>query len=229
MARALGWHFLDRHGCRVERWIQLDRLHSVAPPSDLDRLPEVRAAVDVQNPLLGPRGCTRIYGPQKGIRPREFTRAERCLRRLADVLREHFGRDQQRQAGAGAAGGLGFGLRCFLGAELVPGFQVFAQCARLEQRLRQADLVVTGEGALDRSTLMGKGVGELARLSRRLGIPCIGLGGQLDLSRLEMELFSELNGLTTLTTVEEALARPALWLTRLAARVADQWSARGDS
>ena len=118
-------------------------------------------------------------GRRKGLRPQDFALAERCLGRLARVVKRQFGRDLAREPGAGAAGGLGFGLLAFLGAELQPGFDLFARQAGLERRLRAADLVITGEGAIDRSTLMGKGVGQIAQRCRQLKIPCIGLAGMV--------------------------------------------------
>ena len=121
-------------------------------------------------------------GRRKGCARRTLRLAERCLGRLARVIERQFGRDFAQVPGAGAAGGLGFGLLAFLGAELQPGFDLFARQAGLERRLREADLVITGEGAIDRSTLMGKGVGQIAERCRRMKIPCIGLGGVVSLS-----------------------------------------------
>lgn len=182
---------------------------------------ELIVAVDVRNPLLGARGCTRIYGPQKGLATGDFAKAESCLRRLARVAREQLGRDGAGERGAGAAGGLGFGLRCFLGARLQPGFDLIARQTGLDRRLRAADLVITGEGAIDASTLMGKGVGELAARCFRLGIPCIGLGGNVAMARGgKQKYFARLHGLTELTGEKNARRNAALWLERLARRVA---------
>jgi glycerate kinase len=135
---------------------------------------------------------------------------------LARVVKQQFGDDFARVPGSGAAGGLGFGLLAFLGAELAPGFDLFARQAELEKRLRAADLVVTGEGAIDRSTLMGKGVGQIARRCRQLKIPCIGLAGRLSRDLGSGADFTEARALTALTTTAQAKARPAFWLERLA-------------
>src|SRR6266576_1461566 len=134
-------------------------------------------AVDVQNPLLGPHGATRVYGPQKGLHKKDFKRAEQCLLQLAEVVRETNGGNYAEVPGAGAAGGLGFGLLAFLGASFVPGFDLFARYANLRRRLSSADLVIAGEGAIDDSTMMGKGVGQIANGCRALKIPCFGLAG----------------------------------------------------
>ena len=179
-------------------------------------------AVDVQNPLLGTRGATRVYGPQKGLRRGDFAHAERCLRRLASIEKRQSGQDLACVPGAGAAGGLGFGLAAFFGARLQPGFELFARHAKLSQRLRAADLVITGEGAIDRSTAMGKGVGQIARRCRELEIPCVGLTGTAVRSPSLTRLFAEVHALTDLTTPVEAIAKPALWLERLATRAAKE-------
>ena len=222
LARALGWEFLDRAGRPLEQWTALDKLARLRAPRRRRWFKELRVAVDVQNRLLGPRGATRVYGPQKGLQPEDFGRAERCLGRLARVVRQHFDHDFAREPGAGAAGGLGFGLLAFLGARLEPGFELFARRAGLARHLRRAALVITGEGRIDPSTLMGKGVGQIARQCRKLNIPCIGLAGvvQDGLSAETSHGFTQLRALTELTSLEKAKAQPARWLERLAQRVA---------
>ncbi len=226
MARALGWQFLDAAGRPIERWTGLDKLERLCPPRRRRWFKDLTVAVDVRNPLLGPRGTTRVYGPQKGMQPQDYGQSERCLGRLARVAHRQFGEDVARQPGAGGAGGLGFGLRVFLGARLQPGFELFARRARLTARLRHADLVVTGEGSIDHSSLMGKGVGQLARQCRQLKIPCIGLAGVLpDRARVEASpVFACLRALTELTALENAKAGAASWLARLAERAAEEVS-----
>src|SRR2546426_216490 len=98
-----------------------------APQKDL---PDLLVAVDVQNPLLGATGATRVYGPQKGLRPEDFEHAEKCLSQLAEVVERDLRLDVAAEPGTGAAGGLGFGLRCFLNARLDSGFNLFARYAR---------------------------------------------------------------------------------------------------
>jgi glycerate kinase len=225
LARALGWQFLDRSGQPIECWTGLCRLERIRAPQRRRWFARCLVATDVQNPLLGVRGATRVYGPQKGLRPRDFKVAEQCLGCLARVVERQSGRNFAREPGAGAAGGLGFGLLVFLGAELTPGFDLFAQHAGIERLLRGADLVITGEGAIDSSTLMGKGVGQVAQRCRRLKIPCIGLGGVVSIRSGAEELFAQAHALTELTSVRQAKAQPARWLERLAQRVAS--SARG--
>lgn len=219
LARALGWRFADRQNQTIENWADLYQLATVYPP-DTKKFKRVVAAVDVQNRLLGRHGASRVYGPQKGLRQQDFELAERCLGRLAKVIKRQLGCDFAATPGSGSAGGLGFGLLAFLEAHPEPGFELFAQLAKLNQKLRPADLVITGEGAIDASTLMGKGVGQLAQLASRNKIPCIGLGGAVSRSRQTRSYFHELYGLTDLTDSTKAKARPAFWLERLAERAA---------
>lgn len=257
LARATGWKFLDDNRRPIRQWTRLHRLKEIVPPPRVDPAERessgasvkthgrIIVAVDVQNPLLGPHGATRVYGRQKGLKRWEFAEAEKNLRRLALVAaRLRLGhllaggsaaallpRPSRRRwlasrlhaaPGAGAAGGLGFGLLAFLGATPEPGFELFARLARLERRLRVADLVITGEGAIDRSTLMGKGVGQVARRCAKLGLPCLGLAGVVAPEARRHRFFSWIGGLADLTTVEQAKARPAFWLARLAQAAASR-------
>ena len=235
LARALGWEFRDARGELIEEWTRLHSLREIRPPASR-RVGKVVVAVDVENPLLGTRGATRVYGPQKGMRASEFSEAERNLQRLAQVIaRSRFGvpasagrgrlkAELHTIPGAGAAGGLGFGLLAFLGAKPEPGFELFARHAQMMRRLRTADLVITGEGAIDRSTAMGKGVGQIAMRCRELGIPCLGLAGVVLHSRKGGRLFEQVHALTDLTSVAEAKAKPTFWLARLAASAGKEFS-----
>lgn len=222
LARALGWKFLDHAGATIKTWTRLNELAEVRRP-----LPRWSAnmivAVDVQNFLLGPRGATRVYGPQKGLRAKDFATTERCLQRLVRVLKRQFGADHARVAGAGAAGGLGFGLMTFCSAKAKPGFEMFARQARLARRLRRFDLVITGEGAIDVSTAMGKGAGQLALLCRTHKLPCVGLAGQVKQTPGVAEMFQATLGLTDFHTSVAAHRNPKKHLASLAERVAAGW------
>jgi glycerate kinase len=224
LACALDWTFLDSTGQAITRWTGLSKLSRMDQPADRIQVGETLVAVDVQNPLLGPVGASRVYGPQKGLQPHDFAAAESCLSRLAEIVERDLGWPAASEPGAGAAGGLGFGLRSFLGARLESGFELFARYARLEDRIHQSDLVITGEGAIDKSTLMGKGVGEIARLCLKNGVKCLGLAGFLGdslASGASIEPFSEVYGMAPdLARVEEAQRQPEKWLSLLAARAA---------
>ncbi len=224
MARALGWRFLDACGAEIKNWIDLNRLQEILRPSkESSSRMRVTVAIDVQNPLLGPKGASRIYGPQKGLLPGDFIAAERALGTLAKNYERAFKMDYSKAPGAGAAGGLGFGLMAFFRAQPESGFEIFAKCAKLEQRLRKTDLVLTGEGALDQQTLMGKGVGQVALLCAKMRVPCIGIAGAVLEPKKAQKLFTQTHGLTEITSVKNAKARPAEFLKKISAQIAHRW------
>lgn len=142
---------------------------------------DLRIACDVTNPLLGPRGAAATYGPQKGASPAQVAKLDAALAGYADGLRAATGRDERETPGAGAAGGTAFGLLSiadrFRSARLVPGVDVVMEETALRDKLRGADLVVTGEGRIDEQTAFGKTALGVARLARDAGVPCIGVGG----------------------------------------------------
>jgi len=219
MARALGWKFFNKNREELEEWWRLHELADVRPPAR--SLPwKITVAVDVANPLLGPKGCSRIYGPQKGLRPQDFKLAHKCLGRLASVLKEQHGIDCAKTAGAGAAGGLGFGLMAFAGARMKSGFEVFAHCARLEEKIGRADVVITGEGRMDHQTYMGKGVGQIAQRCRKLGVPCLALAGIILEPARARQLFAQTRALTEITHLKAAQSKAAMHLQQLAGEMA---------
>src|SRR5438093_12419127 len=118
-------------------------------------LPKIIAAVDVKNPLLGENGATRVFGPQKGATKNDIDILERALTTLADVVAKEFGFDYRNEPGAGAAGGLGFGLMRFCCAKIRSGVDVVAEAVGLEPKIKDADLVISGEGGLDRRAMAG--------------------------------------------------------------------------
>ena len=221
LARALGWQFIDQRGCQIERWTDLLNLQRIRTPKRVRRrFDELLVAVDVQNPLLGKRGATRVYGPQKGVRPNDFQLAEGCLRRLAFVAKTELGLDFAKVPGSGAAGGLGFGLATFARGRLEPGIDLFAKLSKLTEHLRQADLAITGEGCIDHSTLMGKGVGQIGKACRRRKIPCIAVAGIAHPAANLRGAFDEVHALLDITSKKEAMTRAGHWLERLAQRIA---------
>lgn len=225
LARALGWKFLNQRGKEIREWWQLRELIRLqGPGAKMTLRCAVTIALDVMNPLLGTQGCSRIYGPQKGLGPEELSHAEKCLERLAEVAAEKTGLDFSSTPGAGAAGGLGFGLMTFAGGKPESGFAIFAGHADLRRRLREADLVITGEGSIDEQTLMGKGVGQIATLCRRAGKPCIALGGTLQGIKRDRSTFARIQALTDLTSKKRAMENPRRYLEALAYRTANELS-----
>lgn len=216
MAWAMGYRFLDAEGKGFFPLpASLETLARIVPPGD-QRLPEVIAACDVTNPLLGREGATAVYGPQKGVRMERMPAFEAALERLASIVQRDLGMDMVSAPGAGAAGGLGYGLMTFCRASMQPGFDLVAQVTGLEAAVRAADLVITGEGCIDAQTLHGKGPAGVADMARRLGKPVVAVGGIVDESAREglNAKFHAVLAAANKETLAEALANPAKALTR---------------
>lgn len=180
MAQALGVRLLDEEGKDLPfGGASLSRLHRVDVTGLDPRVKEsvFTVACDVDNPLVGPRGASAVYGPQKGATPEMVVTLDRALGHYAEVLRQQLSADICSLPGAGAAGGLGGGLVAFLGANLSRGITVVAQALRLDDTIKGADLVITGEGQVDGQTLFGKAVHGVAELARKHGVPVVVLGG----------------------------------------------------
>jgi len=189
MALALGFRFIDTNSVELAGPVSdLLRLTHVEAPKAL-RLPRITAAADVRNPLLGERGATRTYGPQKGASAEQLDLLEEALTRLADVVAHDFGVDYRDRPAAGAAGGLGFGLMSFCSAQVRSGFDLVAECIGLEAAVRDADVVITGEGRLDAQTLEGKAPTGVARLARKHGKRCFAIVGEAEESTVFRDLF----------------------------------------
>ena len=178
----VGFLLLDARGEELEpggvALHQLDRIDAVAALPALRRSRFV-GATDVTNPLCGPQGASAVYGPQKGADAPAIEALDAALAHFASVIKRDLGVDVADRTGAGAAGGLGAGLIAFLGAELVRGAQVVARAANLPGRVRQADLVITGEGRLDAQTAFGKTPRYVAEVAAAAGRPVVCLAGHL--------------------------------------------------
>jgi glycerate kinase len=192
MARALGFRFDYKHEQEQKKnrecVTDLLDLARIEKPQDL-RLPKIIAAVDVRNPLLGENGATRVFGPQKGASKDDLNVLEQALTRLADVVAGDLNVDCRDKPGAGAAGGLGFGLMSFCSATIQPGFDVVAEAVGLESKMKEVDVVITGEGSLDRQTLEGKTPAGVARLARKLGKKVFAIVGRASEDREVREIF----------------------------------------
>ena len=181
--QALGLQFLDAAQQPMERlvpaqWAQVAQLSAAIAHT----LPPLYIACDVDNPLLGPRGAAAPYGPQKGLPIDQIETFDAAASRLAEQLCEHF---QQPLAltqlpGSGAAGGLGFGLKVACRAQFVPGFELVSAWLDLPRKIAAADLVLSGEGKIDHSSLSGKGPVALLRAAQRAGKPSLLLAGAID-------------------------------------------------
>jgi len=184
-AAALGVRFLDGQGRDLPRGgaalAHLARIDLTARDPRLEST-ELSVAVDVNNPLCGPTGASRIYGPQKGADGETVQELDAALQRLAQVAADRTGERIDLQPGAGAAGGLAFGLVAFCGGRLRSGFDLVASFVDLDRRIERADMILTGEGRLDEQTAFGKGPGALAWRARRALKRTVIFAGSVDAS-----------------------------------------------
>ncbi len=180
MARALGYRFLDAAGKDLQEGggplTQLDRIDPCGRDARIDSS-VAWIASDVTNPLLGDDGAARGYAPQKGATSEMVEQLEAGLSRLAEVIERDLGTNVRERPGAGAAGGLGAGLMAFAGAQSRPGVELVLEQAGFHEKLEGADLVITGEGRVDRQTAFGKGPAGVAQAARAKGIPVYCLAG----------------------------------------------------
>ena len=221
MAAALGFKLLDSDGHDLEPIPgNLSALARIVA-SDAIAFPEIVAACDVQNPLLGPRGTARVFAPQKGADESTVAALETHLTNLANIVAKNLGVDFRETPGAGAAGGIGFGLLSFCGAKMRGGFDVVAEVLRIEERIAECDLVITGEGRLDTQTLEGKGPAGIAALARKRGKPVLALAGSIADNHAVAEIFTaSLPIIDEPITLNEAMTRGAELLERAATRAA---------
>lgn len=182
MAQALGAKLLDKQGQPIGfGGGSLNELSSIDCSGLHPKLASVtfQVACDVTNPLTGPNGASAVYGPQKGATPEMVEQLDQYLNHYAAIIQRDIDRSIAQLSGAGAAGGLGAGLLAFLDVELKRGIDIVVDVIALEDKLKNADLVITGEGRMDSQTIYGKTPMGVAELAKKYGIPVIGIAGSL--------------------------------------------------
>jgi glycerate 2-kinase len=225
LLRALGVRFLDATGREL-----LSPPQSLVDLRALDlsgmdpRLADCELIVlcDVANPLLGPQGAAAVFGPQKGAAPGVIVILEDALQRFAAVVHRQTGRDVAHIPHGGAAGGVAAGLHGLLNAKLVNGIEHFLDATHFDAAVRQADLVITGEGSIDEQTLQGKAPYGVAKRAATRNIPVIALAGRVPLEPNEslQECFTALLSIGAgPESLEEAMGHTAQNLTRTAREV----------
>lgn len=182
MLQALGYRFLDENG--KELGLGAKVLGDIASIDDSKVNPIVkecrfRIACDVNNPLYGERGATYIFGPQKGVTEELAPVLDKAMQNYARVSAEYVGKDYALEPGAGAAGGLGFAFKAYLNAELLPGIQLMLDATKLEDDIKDADIVITGEGRLDGQTAMGKVPVGVAKLAKKYNAKVLAFAGAI--------------------------------------------------
>ena len=182
MLSALGFKFYDKNGSLLEG--KGEDLAQICDFSDDEALKELKEcefliACDVDNPLYGQKGAAYVYAPQKGANGRMVKQLDDGLKHFASLVKEKNGTKFHTQKGAGAAGGLGFAFVAFLGAKLKPGIEIITQTIALEDEIKKADLVITGEGRMDFQSTMGKTPTGVAKIAKRHHKPVIALAGSV--------------------------------------------------
>lgn len=180
MLTALGFKFTDKNGGPIplggKGLAKLARIDDSAIPKEL-RESRFRVACDVENPLCGVNGCSAVYGPQKGATPEVVDLMDGWLETFAAITKEKYPTSDKNFPGAGAAGGLGFALREYLGGELVSGIKLILDVTGLEDYIKESDVVISGEGRLDSQSTMGKAPAGVAALAKKHGKLCIAFAG----------------------------------------------------
>ena len=182
MVQALGVSLLNDRGKELLRGgAALAKLAKIDMSGLDSRLAEcqIEAAYDVNNPLCGESGASMVYGPQKGATAEMARQLDSALAHYAKLIESTLGVDVMNLPGAGAAGGMGAGLAAFLGARLLPGMDIVSEAVGLEERLRGASLVLTGEGRIDGQTLFGKVVAGVAARAKALNVPVVAIVGEI--------------------------------------------------
>ena len=180
MLKALGFKLTDSGGSEIsDGALGLKNLAHIDDSAVADDIRRCRfvAASDVTNPLCGPNGASEVFAPQKGARPEDIPLMDEWMGRFADLTRDiNPGSDPDKE-GSGAAGGLGFALMSYLGAQRISGAELIIRKTGLEEIIKGSDIIITGEGHIDRQTVMGKTCGTVADLASRCGRKVIAIGG----------------------------------------------------
>lgn len=182
MLQALGVKLLDKDFNQIGfGGGNLSKLEKI-DISDLDsRILEsnIEVACDVNNPLRGPNGASAIFGPQKGATIQMVKTLDDCLSHFASIVKRDLGKELDKYPGAGAAGGVGYALKVFFDAKLLPGVEIVIEHTKLRELVQDATLVITGEGRIDGQSIFGKAPVGIAKVAFENGVPVIGLAGSL--------------------------------------------------
>lgn len=212
MLQALGYGFLDKKGKQIPFGAKgLEMLDSITDDGILPELEkcQFKIACDVTNILCGKTGCSAVYGPQKGATPEMIRQMDQWLGAYASLAQQTYPKANPDQPGTGAAGGLGFAFLTFTNAFLESGIQIVLEETQLERYIKDADIVITGEGRLDGQTAMGKAPVGVARLAKKYGIPVIAFAGSVTKDASECNkngidaFFPILRSITTLAEAME--------------------------
>lgn len=221
MAQALGVLFFDKAGRELPAvgasLVSIAKIDCSGLDSRIKET-SIAAVCDVENPLYGPEGAAFVFGPQKGATPDQVEELDKGLKNLAELIHRDLGIDAAHMPGAGAAGGLGYGLHVFLGAKLCKGIDLVFDLVGLSEKLINADLVLTGEGQVDFQTVLGKAPGGVGNAAMAQGIPCFAIAGSIGRNLGNLH-HSGINAVFSLCsgpmTLEESMKHSREYITRV--------------
>lgn len=222
IAAGVGFQFLDKNNKNfIPTGGTLNKIKKIVPPSHSQiSKQEINLICDVKNPLTGPEGAAMTYAFQKGADLPMAKKLEADTKYAADLLSEYCGRDISQFPGSGAAGGIPAGLSALLNAKILPGFDFIADITHLEDHIKEADIVISGEGRLDRQSLQGKVPSGVAKLCQKWNKPLILVTGQNTLGDEATSLFGsrEVHSILDLAnSVEDAMDNAETYLEEIGA------------
>lgn len=224
MATALGVKFYDKDGREIGLGGgELSKIYSIDISNLDDRLKECEfiVACDVANPLIGENGASRVYGPQKGATKEMVEVLDKNLEHYGKLLEKYFNKKIIDVPGSGAAGGLGAGLMAFLNAQLKSGIEIIIETLKLEEKIKEADIVISGEGKIDFQTAFGKTISGIAKLCKKHNKPLIVIAGTVeDIEKLyEIGVSSIFSTMEKPMSLEDAIKNAATLLEKSAERI----------
>ncbi len=224
IASALGWKFQDKH--KRELYVNggnLVDIHIIESPSDsITEDIEIVLLCDVTNPLYGPHGSAYIYAAQKGANSQEIEFLDNGLKNIHAVLLKESGIDTNRIPGVGSAGGIGASLIALCNAKIQIGFEMISNLTNLEDKIRNADIVISGEGKLDSQSVKGKVIYGVSKLCKKHEKPLIVFAGQNELTASEIENLAVKNAYAIMDhakDIEDALSNGKFYLEKIAGKL----------
>ncbi len=212
IAYAFGYRFLDTNGAELLPGGEtLEKMVTIQKPESLPHF-ELKVICDVQNPLFGEQGAAYVYAPQKGADAEMVKRLDKGLQNFDQVVKKELGKELAQIPGAGAAGGVPAGMMAFFDAEILPGVQTIMKILNLEAQLLGTDLIITGEGKLDKQTLSGKLIAGIAAAGQKYGIKVRAICGKNELTIEELSSLGIEKAVSLVnehTTTEEAMTKTA--------------------
>lgn len=224
MATALGYKFYDKNNLELkpigENLIKVVRI--TEPTQKPWQKVKIKVACDVQNTLYGINGAAYVFGPQKGANAQQVKELDEGLRNFSRVINKHFGKNFHFIPGAGAAGGMGYGLIAFLEAELHSGIDLILEANNFDEKLKNVDLVITGEGKIDSQTLNGKVVAGVSKKANAKKIPVVAFCGISEIDNSDQSILG-LKTVISLVDKETSSAKAMSKANELLTKIAKNW------